>query len=218
MVFGEFNVTLISYQNLLLETKQGQHPTLIGPLLVHEKKTKETYSLFCGALRTLKPDLANLLTYGTDDEEALSSAFGENFERITQLLCSIHLKKNVENRLVEMGITGKIKERLSQIYLADKLAKGKWSKCHANGLKFFQWLVKNKEKKMLNHVIAPVRQRGGLGCPPSKFTTNRSERTNGVIQDFIKRHYGLRRVNVFHFVLLCKISSRCMRKKSSLPW
>ena len=122
MVFGEFNVTLISYQNLLLETKQGQHPTLIGPLLVHEKKTKETYSLFCGALRTLKPDLANLLTYGTDDEEALSSAFGENFERITQLLCSIRLKKNVENRLVEMGITGKIKERLSQIYLADKLA------------------------------------------------------------------------------------------------
>ena len=59
MVFGEFNVTLISYQNLLQETKQGQHPTLIGPLLVHEKKTKETYSLFCGALRTLKPDLAN---------------------------------------------------------------------------------------------------------------------------------------------------------------
>ena len=36
---GEFNVTPISYQNLLLETKQGHHPTLIGPVLVHEKKT-----------------------------------------------------------------------------------------------------------------------------------------------------------------------------------
>ncbi len=109
-VGAEFNVTPISYENLLLETKQGQHPTLIGPVLVHEKKTKETYSLFCGALKTLKPDLANLLAYGTDDEEALSSAFGENFERATHLLCSIHLKKNVENRLVEMSITGRIKD------------------------------------------------------------------------------------------------------------
>jgi hypothetical protein len=58
----------------------------------------------------LKPDLANLLAYGTDDEEALSSAFGENFERATHLLCSIHLKKTVENRLVEMSITGRIKD------------------------------------------------------------------------------------------------------------
>ena len=33
---GEFNVTPISYENLLLETKQGQHPTLIGPVPVHE--------------------------------------------------------------------------------------------------------------------------------------------------------------------------------------
>ena len=185
-------------------------------------KTKETYSLFCGALRTLKPDLANLLAYGTDDEEAHFSAFRENFERTTQLLCSIHLKKNVGNRLVEMGITGKIKEEIvadifgrqvgdvyerglsdaeSQEYFSKQIevVKGKWSKCHANGLKFFQWFVKNKEKKMLNHVIAPVRQRAGLGCPPSKFTTNRSERTNGVIQDFIKRRYGLRRVYIFSF-------------------
>ena len=218
---GEFNVTPISYENLLLETKPGQHPTLIGPVLEHEMKTKETYSLFCGALRTLKPDLANLLAYGTDDEEALSSAFRENFERTTQLLCSIHLKKNVENRLVEMGITGKIKEEIvadivgrqvGDVYergLSDaesaedfskqmEVVKGKWSKCHANGLKCFQWFVKNKENKMLNHVIAPVRQRAGLGCPPSKFTTNRSERTNCImIQDFIKRRYGLRCVNVF---------------------
>jgi hypothetical protein len=68
-----------------------------------------------------------------------------------------------------------------------------------NGLKFFQWFVKNKGRKMVNNVIAPVRQRAGLGCPPSTFTTNRSERTNGVIQDFIKRRYGLRRVDVFSF-------------------
>ena len=138
------------------------------------------------------------------------------------MLCSIHLKKSVENRLVEMGITGKIKDdivadifgrQVGEVHesgLSDaesqesfrkqmEMVKENWSKCHLYGPKFFQWFVKNKEKKMLNHVIVPVRQRAGLGCPPSKFTTNRSERTNGVIQDFIRQRYGLCHVNVFSF-------------------
>ena len=225
---GEFNVTIISYQHLLLETKQSnQHPTLIGPVLVHEKKTKETYSLFCGALKTLKPDLKDLLAYGTDDEEALSGAFAENFERTTHLLCSIHLRKNVENRLIELGIKGKEKDdvladifgrQVGEVYehgLCDAKSpenfrcqmehlKEKWLKIEKKGKQFYQWFVKNKEEKFLNHVIAPVRQRGGLGCLPSKFTTNRSERTNGVIQDHIKRQLGQRHVNVFSFAVSLK--------------
>lgn len=137
---------------------------------MHEKKIKETYSFFCGALKTLKPELANLLAYGADDEEALSSAFGENFERTTQLLCSIHLKKNAENRLVQMGITRKIKEEIfadifgrqvGDVYERGRsdaesqesfskqmeVVKGKWSKCNADGLEFFQWFVKKKKRK-----------------------------------------------------------------------
>ena len=225
---GEFNVTPISYENLLLETKHGdQYPTIIGPVLVHEKKTKETYSLFCGALKTLKPDLKDLLAYGTDDEEALSSAFTENFERTTHLLCSNHLRKNVECRLVELDIKGKEKEdvladifgrQVGEVYergLCDAespesfrsqmgVLKEKWLKIKTKGLQFYQWFAKNKEEKFLYHVIAPVRQRAGLGCPPTKFTTNRSERTNGVIQDHIKRQFGQRPVDVFSFAVALK--------------
>ena len=40
---GQFNVTPISYEHLLLKTKRdGKHPTLIGPMLVHKRKTEET--------------------------------------------------------------------------------------------------------------------------------------------------------------------------------
>jgi hypothetical protein len=63
--------------------------------------------------------------------------------------------------------------------------------------KFHKWFQKNKSEKFVNHVIAPVHQRAGLGCPPEKFTTNRSERTNGVIQDYVKRKHGHRLVDVF---------------------
>ena len=65
--------------------------------------------MFCGALKALKPELKNLLACGTDDEEALVNAFQESFERTTHLLCSSHLRKNVESRWVEMGISGKVK-------------------------------------------------------------------------------------------------------------
>ena len=110
---GEFNVTPISYQSLVVETKQTKkYPTLIGPVLVHEKKTQESYFVFCGSLKALKPGLADLLAFGTDDEEALSNAFNENFERATHLLCTNHLQKNVESRLIGMGITGNVKQEI----------------------------------------------------------------------------------------------------------
>ncbi len=82
-------------------------------VLLHEKKTKETYSLFCCVLKALKPALNDLLAVGTDDEEPLANAFDENFQRSTHLLCSIHMLKDVESRLVEMGITGIVKKEIT---------------------------------------------------------------------------------------------------------
>ena len=42
---GDYNVTPITYQHLLLENRRvGKHPSMIGPVLIHEKKTTETFS------------------------------------------------------------------------------------------------------------------------------------------------------------------------------
>ncbi len=62
---GNYDVTPITYQHLLLENRgDGSHPSLIGPVLLHEKKTTETYSTFSGVLRTLEPDLRDALAFG----------------------------------------------------------------------------------------------------------------------------------------------------------
>ena len=54
----------------------------------------------------------------------------------------------------------------------------------------------------MNCVISPVRQRAGLGCPPEKFTTNRSEATNNVLQDFVSREsHGKKKVDEYSFAL-----------------
>ena len=51
---GDYNVTPITYQHLLLENRRdGKYPSMIGPVLIHEKKTTETYSVFSGTLKSL---------------------------------------------------------------------------------------------------------------------------------------------------------------------
>ena len=52
---GKFNVIPITYQYLVLENKRdGKYLSLAGPVLLHERKTEETYSTFSATLRTLE--------------------------------------------------------------------------------------------------------------------------------------------------------------------
>ena len=45
---GDFDVTLITYRHQMLTSKQGnQHPAIIGPVIIHYKKTFSTYPFFC---------------------------------------------------------------------------------------------------------------------------------------------------------------------------
>lgn len=57
--FSPYNVTPISYQH---------NPTMIGPVLLNEKKTQSMYLLFGGALKSFKPELNNLMAFGADDK------------------------------------------------------------------------------------------------------------------------------------------------------
>ena len=206
--FRPYNVTPTSYQHLIvLRNEDSKHPTMIGPVLLHEKKTQSTYSLFGGTLKSLEPELKNLMAFGTDDEKALVGGFNETFERATCLPYEIHLCKNIDTKLLSMDIKGESKQsvmddifgrkigsvfesRLSDAGSAENFfglfesLEEKWSSLHSNGsLPLLVWLEKHEE--FIRSVISPIRQRAGLGFPPDKFTTNRSERTNSVLQDCV---------------------------------
>lgn len=171
---GDYNVTPITYQHLLLENrKDGKHPSMIGPVLIHEKKTTETYSVFSGTLKSLNPGLGKVLAFGTDGEKALVTAFRNNFERATNLLCDLHLKANVESKLQEFGISGKVKETIvADIFgkqrgtvfeagLADASSRDMfvkqlgqleepWSALHQTGRNFFKWFHNHKSTDFVN--------------------------------------------------------------------
>ena len=193
--------------------RDGKHPSFIGPVLLHEKKTTEMYSTFGASLKTLKPERHDVMAFGTDDERALVDGFKNNFERSVLLLCELHPTKNVESKLQELNMRGEIKrkviadifgesfeavrvsglidaqnERQFHKVLAD--LKEKWSKLHESGEQFHGWFCKTKAREFLTSAIQCVRQRAGLGCPPERFTTNRSEQTNRIIQEFVNKKYG----------------------------
>lgn len=196
---------------------------MIGPVLIHEKKTQSTYSLFGGTLKSLEPELRNLMAFGTDDEKALVGGFNETFERATHLLCEIHLRKNLDTKLVSMDIKGQSKQiilddifgrkigsvfesELSDAGSVEEFIAGfesleeKWSSLHLNGKAFHSWFGSKKKEDFVSSVISTVRQRAGLDCPPDKFTTNRSERTNGVLQDCVKRECGTAKIDEYTLV------------------
>ena len=52
------------------------------------------------------------MAFGTDDEKALMGGFNETFERATRLLCEIHLRKNIDTKLVSMDIKGESKQSI----------------------------------------------------------------------------------------------------------
>jgi len=58
---GKFDVTPITYRNLLLESRRnGATPVCIGPTLIHYKKSFSTYLFFASSLVGLRKKLQNV--------------------------------------------------------------------------------------------------------------------------------------------------------------
>ena len=188
---GPFSVTTTTYEHLLLISRLGSvHPVMIGPMMIHQKKEKNTYSVFVDYLFNSRPQLKNLRVLGTDGELALSSPFLERCPDLTHLLCFIHFKNNIVNHLKTVGVdelsrkciiadifgqqqgtrfeeglvdsedVDEFKARLQEL-------KDVWNeRLGEKGLRFHTWFVKNKADSMKAKMLRPLRIRAGLGNPP----------------------------------------------------
>ena len=174
-------------------------------------------------MKSLEPELKNLMAFGTDDEKALVGGFNETFQRDTHLLCEIHLRKNIDTELVSMDIKGESEQSIMDDTFGRKICsvfesglsdagsakefnglfeslEEKWSLLHSYGKAFHSWFGSQKTEEFIRSVISPVRQNAGLGCPPDKFTNNRSERTNDVLQDYVKRERGTAKIDEYTLI------------------
>ena len=202
---GAFDVTPITYRHLLLESvRTGNPPVMIGPTLIHYKKSFQTYLFFASSLVGLNKDLKNIRAFGTDNEKALIDAFTHEFQYAVHVTCFIHVRKNIKDQLAKHSISDEVRsEILDDIFgkrvgstllegLVDseddayegnvKLLIEKWKEKAVGVNQFCDWFLKNKTDVIRRSMISSIREEAGLGSPPEPFFTNASECVNSIIK------------------------------------
>lgn len=104
---GNFYVTPLSYRYLHLESKRtGKSPLFMGPIIVHMTRSYCAYSHLLAKLKELEPVVDDLRAIMTDGEPGLIKAIRTFLNgETTALRCLLHFKKNVKDKLNNLGIT-----------------------------------------------------------------------------------------------------------------
>ena len=114
---GNYYLTMTVYRHQMLLNKFGSEPVMLGPMLIHQRKTFDSCCKLPSTLLQEFPKLVDLKVFGTDGDVNLSSAFQGCFPISKHLLCDIHMFDNIEQKLIKLGISGKLKkEYLNDIF------------------------------------------------------------------------------------------------------
>ena len=208
---GQFYVTPTTYPHLMLQDiTTKKHPSIIGPVLVHQRMDFASFNYFSSTLIGFNKNLRNLRAFGTDGQESLIDSFGHSFPFAVQLRCFIHMKKNMAEKLKEYGFPTSVgQEILSDIFgkhcgstysegLVDATSvqdfNERLAKCEEDwngrempyapvgGPRFFDYFCRYKSDVVCFTMRKDIRESVHLGSPPEIFTTNASESINALMK------------------------------------
>ena len=87
---------------------------MIGPLLLSQTKSLETYHYFSSKLIGLNKNLRNVLTIGTDGEEALIEGMKNNMNYAIHLRCFGHFRENCKTKLKQSNVPEAVQKTFLQ--------------------------------------------------------------------------------------------------------
>ena len=64
----DYYLTFATYRNQMLATKNGKHPALVGPAILHKNKLERSYHVLPSEMLRWHPTCASVLSIGTDGE------------------------------------------------------------------------------------------------------------------------------------------------------
>ena len=201
---GPFYLLVTTYKNPMLTVKGTSHPpSLLGPVMVCMTKEESTYLSFLHCLLRAVPGLGNFLhATGTDNESALRNAIAAGCPQSHPLLCYLHSKKNVKEKLRRLGLS----QALSGRIIEDIYAKGTgllwsnskkefdarvahlmqdWHRLEASERKvpeFVEYFCKCKLEDMRERMAKYVVHELGLGEEP--YLQNISEAMNSMLKEW----------------------------------
>lgn len=160
---GIFYCTPITIKNFHLSSlRHGQEPIALGPIMIHLNKDYASYSRFMEELVRLRPKLRDLISYGTDGEEALSKSVADSVNGdVVHLRCFNHVWENVNEVLKKAGVT-KSDRRLfkAEIFDDDKSLVNSNSEAEFDA-RFATyadtWKVRDASGKLIEYIAKSVR-------------------------------------------------------------
>ena len=208
---GKFYVTPSTYRHLMLEdVSTRKHPTMLGPVLVHQRMEFASFNYFGSTLVGFNKKLRNVHVFGTDGQQSMIEAFSHCFPVALHLRCFIHYRKNIKEKLKEYGIPPHVADEfVADIFgkhsgtkyeegLVDSTSvvdfdnrleacKNVWNSREApyappSGPRFFNYFVHYKANEVCYNMRKDLREEAGLGSPPQPFTTNASESLNAMMK------------------------------------
>ena len=210
---GEFDVTVTTYRHLLLQhhrDPEGKSPVMLGPMFVHVRKDFSTYHFFASSLVGQRPQLSSLKAFGTDGELALENALAATFPCAQHVRCFLHFRGNIERKLDGLNIPRAIASEIVKDIMGcptqlqhglvdsdsvnrfdDMLAgfRARWNeleKPYNSPPVFHGWFVKHCRDVIVKYMLPYVREKAGLGSPPSPYYTNEVESKNKVLKEKVE--------------------------------
>ena len=205
---GDFSVTPTTYRPLkIYNVRTGKPPVFLGPLLVHQSKTEQTYRYLGSAMKRFNPHTGQLKAFGTDGERALSNAFREEFPEADHHRCFIHLRKNIEMKMSSLGILGKDQNEFlcdifgksvaatsyhgivdsddaddfyAKLCSLEKVWNDREREITNQEPAFYDWFVGNVSDRIITCMLKPLRQKAGLG--DSLYSINDNEGENHLLK------------------------------------
>ena len=210
---GDFDVTVTTYRHLLLHpqgNRDGKSPVMFGPMFVHVRKDFTAYHYFLSSLVGQRQKLSSLQAYGTNGELALENALATTFPQAQHVRCFLHFRDNIQRKLRELGVPQSVSCEIvkdimgcpSQLQLGlvdsesvdkmdDLLARfeRRWNEFEKpyNSPPFFHsWFVKHCRNTVAKYMLPTVREKAGLGSPPTPYYTNEVELKNKVLKEEVQ--------------------------------
>ena len=210
---GAFDVTVSTYKHPLLVFRNpnehtSRYPSLLGPILIHQRKQFANYHYFTSTLVGFRPEMHQLHAFGTDGEKALVQACNSQFSNAFHLRCWLHFKDNLLNKL-ERGLH--LPRSVTQEFIADVMGNVStldhglvdaedeevftaqlhsleevWNKreraCTKEDPVFYDWFLEHCKDVMKESMLLSVRRSAGLGNPPTPYYTNAVESMNSLLK------------------------------------
>ena len=109
---GPCFVTITTYRHLQFLTKENVHPVILGLSIIHTRKECQSYfSLPSKMLRV----------FGSDSEKNVYKPFSNLFSTTVHLLCDLHMKDNIQNKLQDSQFRNSEKDEILADIFGKKL-------------------------------------------------------------------------------------------------